>query len=133
MNRASCLAGLTLGRLLGLPAVAKEGDAFRPNISDARYCDSNLLRLAESKYALLLKRSDKMSVHQSEICYPAQGFKMFKKSTISTFTTGEGSISVKRLVTTLVVDSASSVTLPRKLIAPRLLNHTVLSIATSNP
>ncbi|MHB1054025.1 MAG: hypothetical protein ACYCZT_13320 [Thiobacillus sp.] len=118
MNRASRLAGLTLGRLLGLPAVAKEGDAFRPNISDARYSDSNLLRLAERKNAVLLKWSDKMSVHKSEICHPAQGFKMFKKSIISTFTPGEGSIAVKRLVTTRVIDSASSVTLPRQTDCP---------------
>jgi len=51
VNRASDVAGLTLGRLLGLPTVAKEGDAFRPNASYTRYFDSNLLHLAESEYA----------------------------------------------------------------------------------
>jgi len=42
----SRLAGLALGKVLGLPAVAKEGDTFRPNVSYAHYFDSNLFRLA---------------------------------------------------------------------------------------
>ncbi|MDA8254206.1 MAG: EpsI family protein [Betaproteobacteria bacterium] len=43
-------------------------------------------------------QSDNMAVHKPEICYPAQGFQILKSPTISTFSTDEGSIPVKRLV-----------------------------------
>ena len=43
------LAGLMA--LLALPAVAKEGDTFRPFVSYARYYDSNLFRLSDSEIA----------------------------------------------------------------------------------
>lgn len=42
-------------------------------------------------------QSDSMAVHKPEICYPAQGFQILKNST-DTFSTGQGSIPVKRLV-----------------------------------
>lgn len=45
-------------------------------------------------------QSDSMAVHKPEICYPAQGFQILKSPTISTFSTGEGNIPVKRLVAT---------------------------------
>ena len=62
MNRALRYVSLALGMLLGLPAVAKEGDTFSPTISYARYFDNNLFRLAESEYALLPERSDQYGV-----------------------------------------------------------------------
>ena len=45
------LAGLNLalGMLVAMPAVAKEGDTFRPFVSYARYYDSNLFRLSDSE------------------------------------------------------------------------------------
>lgn len=43
-------------------------------------------------------QSDNMAVHKPEICYPAQGFQILKSPAISTFSTGEGNIPVKRLV-----------------------------------
>ena len=43
-------------------------------------------------------QSDNMAVHKPEVCYPAQGFQILKSPTISTFSTDEGSIPVKRLV-----------------------------------
>lgn len=43
-------------------------------------------------------QSDSMAVHKPEVCYPAQGFLLLRNPTISTFSTGEGSIPVKRLV-----------------------------------
>lgn len=45
-------------------------------------------------------QSDTMAVHKPEVCYPAQGFQILKSPTLSTFTTTEGSIPVKRLVAT---------------------------------
>ena len=45
-------------------------------------------------------QSDNMAVHKPEVCYPAQGFQILKSPTISSFSTGEGSIPVKRLVAT---------------------------------
>ncbi|NDP47073.1 MAG: putative exosortase B-associated extracellular polysaccharide biosynthesis transporter EpsL [Sulfuriferula multivorans] len=53
---------LATGLLFGLPAVAKEGDTFRPTVSYARYFDNNLFRLAESEYALVPERSDQYGV-----------------------------------------------------------------------
>jgi EpsI family protein len=44
-------------------------------------------------------QSDDMSVHKPEICYPAQGFQILKNAS-DTFSTGDGSIPVKRLVAT---------------------------------
>jgi EpsI family protein len=44
-------------------------------------------------------QSDGMQVHKPEICYPAQGFQILKNDT-DTFSTGETSIPVKRLVAT---------------------------------
>lgn len=43
-------------------------------------------------------QSDNMAVHKPEVCYPAQGFQILKNPTISSFSTGEGTIPVKRLV-----------------------------------
>lgn len=48
--------------LMALPAMAKEGDTFRPFVSYARYWDSNLYRLAESEEALVPQLSDQYSV-----------------------------------------------------------------------
>ena len=45
-------------------------------------------------------QSDSMAVHKPEVCYPAQGFQILKSPTISSFSTDEGSIPVKRLVAT---------------------------------
>lgn len=45
-------------------------------------------------------QSDTMAVHKPEICYPAQGFQILKSPSISSFSTGEGSIPIKRLVAT---------------------------------
>lgn len=42
-------------------------------------------------------QSDDMAVHKPEICYPAQGFQILKNAT-DVFTTGQGSIPVRRLV-----------------------------------
>lgn len=42
-------------------------------------------------------QSDSMAVHKPEVCYPAQGFQILKK-TSGTFSTGKGDIPVKRLV-----------------------------------
>jgi len=47
------LAGLMM--LLALPAMAKEGDTFRPFVSYARYYDSNLFRLAEGETAVVVE------------------------------------------------------------------------------
>lgn len=44
-------------------------------------------------------QSDTMAVHKPEVCYPAQGFQIMKNIT-GTFSTGDGSIPVKRLVAT---------------------------------
>jgi EpsI family protein len=44
-------------------------------------------------------QSDGMAVHKPEVCYPAQGFQILKNST-DAFSTGNGSIPVKRLVAT---------------------------------
>lgn len=43
-------------------------------------------------------QSDDMAVHKPEVCYPAQGFQILKSPTISSLSTDEGSIPVKRLV-----------------------------------
>ena len=45
-------------------------------------------------------QSDTMAVHKPEVCYPAQGFQILKSPTVGFFSTGEGSIPVKRLVAT---------------------------------
>lgn len=58
-TRLSCVA---LGALLALPAMAKEGDTFRPFVSYTRYYDSNLYRLAESEEALVPQLSDQYGV-----------------------------------------------------------------------
>lgn len=42
-------------------------------------------------------QTDNMSVHKPEVCYPAQGFQILKNAS-DTFSTGEGSIPIKRLV-----------------------------------
>jgi exopolysaccharide biosynthesis operon protein EpsL len=47
------LAGLMM--VLTLPAMAKEGDTFRPYVSYARYYDSNLFRLAEGETAVTVE------------------------------------------------------------------------------
>lgn len=58
-TRLSCVA---LGALLALPAMAKEGDTFRPFVSYTRYYDSNLYRLAESEEVLVPQLSDQYGV-----------------------------------------------------------------------
>lgn len=45
-------------------------------------------------------QSGDMTLHKPEICYPSQGFQILKNVT-GTFSTGEGSIPVKRLVATM--------------------------------
>lgn len=45
-------------------------------------------------------QSDNMAVHKPEVCYPAQGFQILRSPTVSTFTSVDGSIPVKRLVAT---------------------------------
>lgn len=62
MRRMLPLTGLALGMLLVMPALAKEGDTFRPFVSYARYYDSNLYRLAESEYSLVPQLSDQYGV-----------------------------------------------------------------------
>ena len=44
-------------------------------------------------------QSDNMAVHKPEVCYPGQGFQIIKNA-MSTFSTDQGSIPVKRLVAT---------------------------------
>ena len=44
-------------------------------------------------------QSDSMAVHKPEVCYPGQGFQIIKNAT-AVFSTGEGSIPVRRLVAT---------------------------------
>lgn len=66
------LACMVLGALLALPAMAKEGDTFRPFVSYTRYYDSNLYRLDKNEPNFQLdengllfvepKRSDHYSV-----------------------------------------------------------------------
>ena len=53
---------VALGALLAFPAMAKEGDTFRPFVSYARYYDSNLYRLAESEKTLVPQLSDQYGV-----------------------------------------------------------------------
>lgn len=53
---------VALGALTAQPAMAKEGDTFRPFVSYARYWDSNLYRLAKSEYELVDHRSDQYDV-----------------------------------------------------------------------
>jgi len=48
--------------LLALPAMAKEGDTFRPFVSYARYYDSNLLRLAEGETAVMVENGKPLLV-----------------------------------------------------------------------
>lgn len=64
VKRALPLAGLiiALGAMPAHPAMAKEGDTFRPFISYTRYYDSNLYRLAESEKALIPQLSDQYRV-----------------------------------------------------------------------
>ncbi|MDP3584455.1 MAG: putative exosortase B-associated extracellular polysaccharide biosynthesis transporter EpsL [Thiobacillus sp.] len=64
MKHALPLAGLAvaLGALMVPPAMAKEGDTFRPFVSYTRYYDSNLYRLAESEKNLVPQLSDQYSV-----------------------------------------------------------------------
>lgn len=49
VKRALLAAGLTLGALLALPAMAKEGDTFRPFVSLGYFYDSNLFRLDQGE------------------------------------------------------------------------------------
>ena len=44
-------------------------------------------------------QTDTMAVHKPEVCYPAQGFQILKNSA-DTFSTGAGTIPVKRLIAT---------------------------------
>ena len=54
-----CLpVGLALGLLLALPAIAKEGDTFRPFVSVGYFYDSNLFRLDEGENASLVTQRD---------------------------------------------------------------------------
>jgi EpsI family protein len=46
-------------------------------------------------------QSDNMAVHKPEVCYPGQGFQILKSPAITSFSTGEGNIPVKRLVASL--------------------------------
>lgn len=62
MRRALPLAGLAVLGALAMPALAKEGDTFRPFVSYTRHYDSNLFRLAESEYVLVPQRSDQYGV-----------------------------------------------------------------------
>lgn len=62
MRRALPLVGLAVLGALTTPALAKEGDTFRPFVSYTRHYDSNLFRLAESEYALVPQRSDQYGV-----------------------------------------------------------------------
>ena len=45
-------------------------------------------------------QSDSMAVHKPEVCYPAQGFQILKNPTTGSFSTGDVSIPVQRLVAT---------------------------------
>lgn len=49
------LAGLALSALQAVPALAKEGDTFRPFVSYTRYYDSNLFRLAEGETTVVVE------------------------------------------------------------------------------
>lgn len=63
MKRALQLVGVAVALgVTGQPAIAKEGDTFRPFVSYTRYYDSNLYRLAESEEALVPQLSDQYSV-----------------------------------------------------------------------
>lgn len=54
-RRALQFAGMALGALLVLPALAKDGDTFRPFVSYTRYYDSNLFRLAEGETTVVVE------------------------------------------------------------------------------
>ncbi len=62
MRNGSTFFGLVLCAFVAVPAMAKEGDTFRPFLSYSRYFDSNLYRLAESEYSLVPQRSDQYGV-----------------------------------------------------------------------
>lgn len=64
MKHVLPLAGLAvaLSALMAQPAMAKEGDTFRPFVSYTRYYDSNLYRLADSEQNLVPELSDQYSV-----------------------------------------------------------------------
>lgn len=49
MKRIQLLVCMVLGALLVIPALAKEGDTFRPFVSYSSYYDNNLFRLAENE------------------------------------------------------------------------------------
>ena len=55
------LACMVLGALLALPAMAKEGDTFRPFVSLGHFYDSNLFRLADDE-SPGLTRDDRYSL-----------------------------------------------------------------------
>lgn len=61
-RRALQFASMALGALLALPALAKDGDTFRPFVSYTRFYDSNLYRLAEIEYSLVPQLSDQYGV-----------------------------------------------------------------------
>jgi exopolysaccharide biosynthesis operon protein EpsL len=64
VRRALQFAGLTLGALLALPVMAKEGDTFRPFVSYSHYYDSNLFRLDDDGFRLVLENGERVLVTQ---------------------------------------------------------------------
>lgn len=62
MRRALAVAGVALGALLGRPALAWEGDTFRPFISLGQFYDSNLFRLSDGANPSGIQRDDRYRV-----------------------------------------------------------------------
>lgn len=58
MKRALAIAGVALGALLAQPALAWEGDTFRPFVSLGQFYDSNLFRLADGANPSGIQRDD---------------------------------------------------------------------------
>ena len=61
MRRVPQFASLTLAALLAMPAMAKEGDTFRPFVSVGYFYDNNLFRLAENE-SPGIQRDDRYSL-----------------------------------------------------------------------
>ncbi|ODU51050.1 MAG: hypothetical protein ABS92_01140 [Thiobacillus sp. SCN 63-374] len=62
MKRTLAVAGVALGALLVQPALAWEGDTFRPFVSLGQFYDSNLFRLSDSANSSGIQRDDRYRV-----------------------------------------------------------------------
>ena len=86
----------TIGTLLVNPETQARLDKIYSQVLSRTYINAQGERIMLS-IAYGGDQSDGMQVHKPEACYPAQGFQILKNST-DAFSTGNGSIPVKRLV-----------------------------------